>query len=115
MRPKNIIIGMLSAQVLTLLGFASYAVTLTTLQNEWDLSNFQSGLIASTFFLGYIGFVSLATVLTDRLDARRVYLVGVSIEFIGLIGVGFLTNGFYSALFLCSVSGRVLPVRICPD
>ena len=53
MRIKNIVIGMLSAQVLTLLGFACYAVTLTALQREWNLSNFQSGLIASTFFLGY--------------------------------------------------------------
>ena len=113
MTAKNIIIGMLSAQVLTLLGFASYAVTLTTLQHEWSLSNFQSGLIASTFFLGYIGFVSLATVLTDRLDARRIYLVGVSIEFIGLVGFAILTNGFYSALFLCSVLGLALQVRIC--
>jgi len=121
MRIKNIVIGMLSAQVLTLLGFACYAVTLTALQREWNLSNFQSGLIASTFFLGYIGFVSLATVLTDRLDARRIYLVGVSIEFIGLVGFAILTNGFYSALFFmffigAGVAGTYMPgLKILTD
>jgi MFS family permease len=70
MKTRDIIICMLGAQVLTLLGFASYAVTLNTLQQEWHLTNFQSGVIASIFFLGYIGVVSFATVLTDRLDAR---------------------------------------------
>lgn len=105
MKTKNIIICMLCSQVLTLLGFASYAVTLNTLQQEWHLSNFQSGFIASIFFFGYIGFVSCATVLTDRLDARKIYLVGVFIEFIGLIGLATMTNGFYSALFFMFLNG----------
>ena len=96
---------MLCSQALTLLGFASYAVTLNTLQQEWHLSNFQSGFIASIFFFGYIGFVSCATVLTDRLDARKIYLVGVGIEFIGLLGLATMTNGFYSALFFMCLNG----------
>jgi MFS family permease len=105
MKTKNIIICMLCSQVLTLLGFASYAVTLNTLQQEWQLSNFESGFIASIFFFGYIGFVSFATVLTDRLDARKIYLVGVSIELIGLAGLATVTNGFYSALFFMLLNG----------
>jgi MFS family permease len=105
MKTKNIILCMLCSQVLTLLGFASYAVTLNTLQQEWNLSNFQSGFIASIFFFGYIGFVSCATVLTDRLDARKIYLIGVGIEFIGLIGLATLTTGFYSALFFMFLNG----------
>jgi MFS family permease len=121
MKTRTIIICMLGAQVLTLLGFASYAVTLNTLQDEWSLTNFQSGLIASIFFLGYMGVVSFATVLTDRLDARRIYLVGVSIEFIGLTGLAFFANGFYSALlFMClsgaGVAGTYMPgLKILTD
>jgi MFS family permease len=67
---------MLMAQTCALLGFACYAVVLTPLQDEWQLSNFQSGLIASAFFFGYMLAVPLATALTDRVDARKVYLVG---------------------------------------
>jgi MFS family permease len=121
MKTQTIIICMLGAQVLTLLGFASYAVTLNTLQVEWSLTNFQSGLIASIFFLGYMGVVSFASVLTDRLDARRIYLVGVSIEFVGLIGLAFFVNGFYSALlFMClsgaGVAGTYMPgLKILTD
>ncbi len=121
MKTQNIIIRMLGAQVLTLLGFASYAVTLNTMQREWNLSNFQSGFIASIFFLGYMGVVSFATVLTDRLDARRIYLVGVSIEFVGLIGLALFANGFYSALFFmfmvgAGVAGAYMPgLKIITD
>ena len=67
---------MLMAQTCALLGFACYAVVLTTLQDEWHLSNLQSGLIASAFFFGYMLMVPLATALTDRVDAKKVYLVG---------------------------------------
>jgi fucose permease len=45
---------MLMAQTCALLGFACYAVVLTTLQDEWQLSNLESGLIASAFFFGYM-------------------------------------------------------------
>jgi MFS family permease len=64
---------MLLAQTCALLGFACYAVVLTALQEEWHLSNLQSGLIASAFFFGYMLAVPLATALTDRVDARKVY------------------------------------------
>jgi MFS family permease len=63
---------MLLAQTGALLGFACYAVVLTVLQEEWHLSNLQSGLIASAFFFGYMLAVPLATALTDRVDARKV-------------------------------------------
>ena len=52
---------MLMAQTCALLGFACYAVVLTTLQEEWQLTNLQSGLIASAFFFGYMLAVPLAT------------------------------------------------------
>jgi MFS family permease len=85
---------MLVAQVCALLGLACYAVTLTTLQAQWGLSNFEAGLIASAYFFGYILVVPLATVLTDRVDARRIYLIGGLSSVIGLIGMVFLLAAF---------------------
>ena len=83
---------MLLAQIGALLGFAAYAVTLTTLQNEWGLSNFESGLIASSFFVGYVLLVPFATALTDQMDARRIYLFGSTLAISGLLGMGFLAR-----------------------
>lgn len=105
---------MLTAQICALLGFSCYAVTLTTLQEQWTLSNFESGLIASAFFLGYILVVPLATVLTDRIDARKIYIFGGVSSVIGLLGMGLFANGFSSAFFFMALNGAGLAGTYMP-
>ncbi len=96
---------MLMAQTCALLGFACYAVVLTTLQDEWHLSNLQSGLIASAFFFGYMLMVPLATALTDRVDAKKVYLVGGLSATCGLLGMSLFANNFWTALIFMALNG----------
>ena len=105
---------MLLAQTCALLGFACYAVVLTTLQEEWHLSNLQSGLIASAFFFGYMLAVPLATALTDRVDARKVYLVGGLTASCGLLGMGLLAYNFWTALFFMALNGAGLAGTYMP-
>ena len=105
---------MLMAQVGALLGFAAYAVTLTTLQGEWGLSNFESGLIASAFFVGYIAVVPFATALTDQMDARRIYMIGSLLAIAGQLGMGFIASGFISAFVCMMVSGAGLAATYMP-
>jgi len=96
---------MLIAQTCALLGFACYAVVLTTLQDEWHLSNLQSGLIASAFFFGYMLMVPLATALTDRVDAKKVYLVGGLSAICGLLGMSLFAYNFWTALIFMALNG----------
>ena len=96
---------MLMAQTCALLGFACYAVVLTTLQDEWHLSNLQSGLIASAFFFGYMLMVPLATALTDRVDAKKVYLVGGLSATCGLLGMSLFAYNFWTALLFMALNG----------
>jgi MFS family permease len=105
---------MLMAQVCALLGFACYAVVLTPLQEEWHLSNLQSGLIASAFFFGYMLAVPLATALTDRIDARKVYLVGGLSASSGLLGMGLLAHNFWTAMFFMVINGAGLAGTYMP-
>lgn len=105
---------MLMAQTCALLGFACYAVVLTTLQDEWHLSNLQSGLIASAFFFGYMLMVPLATALTDRVDAKKVYLVGGLSATCGLLGMAILAYNFWSALFFMALNGAGLAGTYMP-
>ena len=102
------------AQTCALLGFACYAVVLTRLQDEWQLSNLQSGLIASALFFGYMLAVPLATALTDRVDARRVYLVGGILAAIGLLGMGLFADNFWTALFFMALNGAGLAGTYMP-
>jgi MFS family permease len=105
---------MLMAQTCALLGFACYAVVLTTLQEEWHLSNLQSGLIASAFFFGYMLAVPLATALTDRVDARKVYLIGGLSATCGLLGLGLFAYNFWTALFFMAINGAGLAGTYMP-
>jgi MFS family permease len=105
---------MLMAQTCALLGFACYAVVLTPLQEEWHLSNLQSGLIASAFFFGYMLAVPLATALTDRIDARKVYLVGGLAASSGLLGMGLLAYNFWTAMFFMAINGAGLAGTYMP-
>ena len=105
---------MLLAQTCALLGFACYAVVLTTLQEEWHLSNLQSGLIASAFFFGYMLAVPLATALTDRVDARKVYLIGGLTASCGLLGMSLLAYNFWTALLFMALNGAGLAGTYMP-
>jgi len=105
---------MLLAQICALLGFACYAVVLTPLQEEWHLNNLQSGLIASAFFFGYMLAVPLATALTDRIDARKVYFCGGALASCGLLGMAFFANGFFTALFWMAMNGAGLAATYMP-
>ena len=105
---------MLMAQTCALLGFACYAVVLAPLQEEWHLSNLESGLIASAFFFGYMLAVPLATALTDRVDARKVYLVGGISATSGLLGMALLANNFWTALLFMSINGAGLAGTYMP-
>jgi MFS family permease len=105
---------MLLAQTCALLGFACYAVVLTPLQEEWHLSNLQSGLIASAFFFGYMLAVPVATALTDRIDARKVYLFGGICASAGLLGMSLFAYNFWTAILLMALNGAGLAGTYMP-
>jgi MFS family permease len=102
---QKITLVMLASQILALLGFATYPVALMAVQSEWALNNFQSGFIASSFFLGYVLVVPFATNLTDRIDAKKIYLIGCALSAIGLLGFGLYASNFLQACFMMSISG----------
>ncbi len=89
---------MLTGQVLCMLGMSTYAVLLPLLQKQWGLSNAESGLIGSGFYLGYISTVTFWSTLTDRMDARRIYVLGCITACAGMALFGGVANGFWLAL-----------------
>lgn len=105
---------MLLAQIGSIVGFATYPSALVQIKNEWLLSNFESGLIASSFFFGYILVVPLATTLTDRIDARRIYIAGTMASILGLLGMSFLSVGFFSAMACLILSGAGVSATYMP-
>jgi MFS family permease len=104
-----------------MLGFATFAALLPELRDLWHLSNAEAGLVASAFFAGYVATVSYWTALTDRMDGRRVYLVGALLATAGGIGFGLAADGLASgmlfhALLGAGVAGTYMPgLRLLSD
>src|SRR6185295_12689831 len=96
-----------------MLGFSTYAL-LPDLRDEWGLSNAQAGVVGGLFFAGYVSTVSLWTALTDRVDGRRIYLVGSVLAAAGSAGFGLLADGFASAVFFQIVLGVGIAATYMP-
>jgi len=97
-----------------MLGFSTYAALLPALRDAWGMSNAEAGIVSGMFFAGYIGTVSLWTALTDRVDARRIYLAGSVLAAAGSAGFGFIAHGFASAVFFQVVLGIGIAATYMP-
>lgn len=112
---------MLAAQVLSMLGFATYSALLPELRDAWHLSNSEAGLVGGMFFAGYVLTVTWWTSLTDRVDGRRVYLAGALTGVAGAAGFGLLAEGLSSAILFhallgAGVAGTYMPgLRLLAD
>jgi MFS family permease len=105
---------MLAAHVLSMLGFATYSALLPELRDLWRLTNTEAGLVGSAFYAGYIATVSYWTALTDRIDARRVYLAGGLLSAAGSFGFGWFADGLGSALAFQALIGAGLAATYMP-
>ena len=97
-RPPALIAVMCLAEVLAMSGFAAYWSLLPVLQPEWHMSNAMAGWLSGAFFGGYVLVVPFLTAVTDRVDARYVFILGAVLSAAGLVGLAFLATGFWSAL-----------------
>jgi MFS family permease len=96
---------MCAAHVASMLGFSAYATLLPRLQDEWGMSNSEAGFISGMFFAGYMAAVPVLTGLTDRMDARRIYLASSLVAAAALTGFALLVEGVKSAALLQLVAG----------
>lgn len=104
-RPVALISGFAVALVLSLLSFMTVAAVLTDLIAEWTLSNQRAGWFGGIFFAGYILAVLVLTSLTDRIDARQIYLVSGIVGGIASVLLGLFADGFWSGLVLRFFAG----------
>ncbi len=113
-RPLALIAVMCLAEVLTMTGFAAYWSLLPVLQPEWHMSNAMAGWLSGAFFGGYVLVVPFLTAMTDRVDARYVFILGAVLSAGGLIGLAFLATDFWSALPWRVIAGAGLAGTYMP-
>jgi len=94
--------------------FATFPALTPYYFDNWHLSGAEAGWINGAFFLGFTMVGVVASTLTDRIDARRVVLVGGVTAFIGAFGFAQLASDFWSALPWRFVSGAALACTYMP-
>ncbi|MDT8380322.1 MAG: MFS transporter [Desulfotignum sp.] len=112
--PVVTVVCLCVAEVAGMLGVFAFPALLPHFMQIWELSGNQAGWINGIYFIGYTGAVPVLTSLTDRMDARRIYLAGCIIGIISNLGFAYLAAGFWSALLfraLCGISlaGTFIP------
>jgi MFS family permease len=102
------------AEVLSMAGFSTYPALLPLLQAEWGLSNAAAGFVAGALFAGYVAAVPLLSSLTDRHDARDVYVLSCVLSALGCAGFAVFADGVASAALWQVVVGAGLAGTFMP-
>lgn len=114
MPPAVLITAMCLAEAIGMLGFATFPALLPTFLEEWDLSGTEAGWLSGMFFAGYMVAVPLLTAMTDRMDARTVYLWSACLTVAATLAFALLAEGFWSALPLRVLAGAGLAGTYMP-
>jgi MFS family permease len=94
--------------------FSMFLALQPVLQREWDLSNTTSGWIASAYYGGYMLAVPLLASLTDRFDARTVWLGAITLAAAGALGFGGIAEGPVTAVVCQAIAGAGLAGTYMP-
>ena len=103
--PLALIILMCLCEVLTTLDAFSFASLLPEFRTLWGLSATELGWISGIFYAGYTLAVPVLVSLTDRIDARPIYMSGAAIIAVSSFGFAAIADGFWSALFFRFFAG----------
>lgn len=85
--------------------FTVYSASLPLLLGAWHMSAAQAGLVQSGWHAGYLVSLFVAGMLTDRLGARRTFLLMSVAACATAVLFAFAANGFWSGLVLYFVAG----------
>ena len=112
--PAFIVAVVCAAEILGMAPFSMFVALQPQLQQQWQLSNTTSGWISSAYYTGYMIAVPILASLTDRLDARTVWLAATSLAVIAAAGFGLIADGVPTALLFQALAGASLAGTYMP-
>ena len=97
-----------------MVGVFAFPALLPEFARLWALDKTQAGWIAGVYFIAYALAAPVVVSLTDRVDARRVYLGGALTAAMASLGYALLAGGFWSALAFRALAGAGLAATYMP-
>ena len=116
-RPRPLLVvsvGICLAQIASLSGFGSFPALLPGFVGLWSLSSTEAGWINGIFFGAYMAAVPVLASLTDRVDARYVYVGAALVTALSSLGFALLAGGFWGALIFRALAGAGLAGTYMP-
>lgn len=98
-------IAVVAAQVLAQIGTFTLPALLPGFIARWSLSSTEAGWLIGAFFAAYVAAVPVLVALTDRVPARRIYMIGTGLTALSHLGFALAADGFWSALLLRLIAG----------
>ena len=102
---RGFVVAMVTAQILTQIGAFTLPALLPEMMARWSLSATEAGWLIGVFFAAYVPAVPVLLSLTDRVPARRIYLIGTGATALAHLGFAFFADGFWSGLFFRALAG----------
>jgi MFS family permease len=102
---RGFVAAIVAAQVLVQIGAFTLPALLPNYLEAWALSATQAGWLIGIFYAAYVLVVPVLVALTDRLPARRIYLVGAGLTALSHLGFATVAEGFWSGLALRALAG----------
>ncbi len=110
-----------TGHVLTMLGFSAFPALLPEFSRAWALTGTQGGIVNSAIFAGYTLAVPVLVALTDRIDARRIYIASAIAGAAAHLGFAYFADGpasaaVFRAIYGASLAGTYMPgLRVIGD
>ncbi len=112
--PARIVALLCLAEALSMAGFAAYPAFLPTLRIAWTMSGAEAGFVGGAFFFGYMAAVPLLSGMTDRVDARLVFIGSCALGALGTAGFALFAAGPISGAALQALAGAGLAGTYMP-
>jgi MFS family permease len=102
---SRLVLLMCLAEILCMAGFATWSALLPPLSRAWSLSSTEAGIVGGVLFGGYVLAAPFLTSLTDRMDARRVYMAATLVAATGSLAFALFADGFWTAVLAQALFG----------
>jgi MFS family permease len=94
-----------ATQVLNMLDNATFPALIPVFQPLWALSGTEAGWVSGIYYAGYAAAVPLLVTVTDRLDARAVYLACCLLGVAAALGFALFAEGLWTAMIFRVLGG----------
>jgi len=93
------------AEILSMASFASWPALVPDFMDLWSLSATDAGWIAGMYFGGYVVGAPVLSSLTDKVDARQVYIWSSVLTALSALAFALWAEGFWTAVLFRTITG----------